>query len=55
MSKMDSGRIETILACAVLAAVIGLFAKFYRPDSERAPEVPSAAAPADVTPATATN
>jgi hypothetical protein len=35
---LDSGRIETFMAVAVLAAVLGLFLKFYRPGGD----VPSA-------------
>lgn len=31
---MDSGRIETFMAVAVLAAVLGLFVKFYRPGGD---------------------
>lgn len=33
-SWVDGGRIETVVAGAVLAAVLGLFVKFYRPEQE---------------------
>lgn len=36
-SWLDGGRIETALACVVLAAVIGLFVRFYRPDNDAPP------------------
>lgn len=39
-SWVDGGRIETVVAGAVLAAVLGLFVKFYRPDAE-APSAPA--------------
>jgi hypothetical protein len=39
-SWVDGGRIETVVAGAVLAAVLGLFVKFYRPESE-APSAPA--------------
>lgn len=51
-SWVDGGRIETILACLVLAAVIGLFVRFYRPTTDPTPVgtemlgVPTAAQPA---------
>lgn len=50
-SWVDSGRIETVLACVVLAAVIGLFVRFYRPTTDPVPaasemRVPAAAQPA---------
>lgn len=32
-SWVDGGRVETALACVVLAAVIALFVRFYRPES----------------------
>jgi hypothetical protein len=38
-SWVDGGRIETVVAGAVLAAVLGLFVKFYRPEQE-APSAP---------------
>ncbi len=37
-SWVDSGRIETVVALAVLVTVIALFAKFYRPAPE--PQLP---------------
>lgn len=30
---LENGRLETVLACAVLAAVLILFAKFYEPQT----------------------
>jgi hypothetical protein len=38
-SWVDSGRVETVVALAVLVAVIALFVKFYRPTPE--PQVPA--------------
>ncbi len=46
---LDSGRIETFMAVAVLAAVLGLFVKFYRPGGD----VPSAGPVDTQAPATA--
>lgn len=37
-SWVDSGRVETVVALAVLVAVIALFVKFYRPAP--APQLP---------------
>jgi hypothetical protein len=43
-SKVDSGRIETILAAVVLVAVIALFVRFQlREAPPPAPELPTAA------------
>ena len=42
MSKgLDSGRIETGLACLILCAVLGLFVKFYQPQPEGPPAAPA--------------
>jgi hypothetical protein len=38
-SWVDGGKIETVVALAVLLAVIALFAKFYRPAPE--PQAPT--------------
>lgn len=38
-SWVDSGRVETVVALAVLVTVIALFVKFYRPAPE--PQVPT--------------
>ncbi|MCO5172240.1 MAG: hypothetical protein M9894_38575 [Planctomycetes bacterium] len=38
-SWVDSGRVETVVALAVLVAVIALFAKFYRPATPE-PQLP---------------
>ncbi len=36
-SWVDGGRIETAVAVVVLAVVVGLFARFYRPTLDPAP------------------
>jgi hypothetical protein len=38
-SWVDSGRVETVVALAVLVAVVALFVKFYRPSPE--PNLPT--------------
>jgi hypothetical protein len=50
-SWVDGGRIETVVAGVVLAAVLGLFVKFYRTD-DGGPTAPSVAlqAPANTGP-----
>ena len=39
-SWVDGGRIETVVAGVVLAAVLGLFVKFYRNEPETGPTAP---------------
>lgn len=43
--KIDSGRIETVLALGILIAVIVLFAKFYQPGVETPVPPPAIQAP----------
>ena len=45
-SKLDSGRIETVLAAVVLLAVIGLFVRFQWVETETPPEPAQIEAPA---------
>ena len=45
-SWVDGGRIETALACVVLAAVIGLFVRFYRPTHDAPPPASDIRVPA---------
>jgi hypothetical protein len=49
-SWVDSGRIETFVALAVLVAVIALFVKFYRPTEVQAAPAVETRTPAPVGP-----
>jgi hypothetical protein len=49
-SKIDSGRIETVLAAVVLLAVIGLFVRFQLVETNTPPEPTQIEAPAAAEP-----
>lgn len=53
--RVDSGRIETVLAAVVLLAVIGLFVRFQLVEQDAAPEAVRIETPAVAEPTTSSD